>query len=147
MNNMLTSLQVPGLLCKHNYNEQFYRWMNRATAIFNVLLSRASTIRRNFIIDQTNAYKHARKCKLKPFAYYIKVKRIFSCDLLQVRDFECLIVNISFYQIAAVVFPTAEELKSRSEKRSIEMGREREVPAEIVNQMLGTAIGNIFSYK
>lgn len=104
----LEQMKVPGLLCKHNYNEQFYLWMNRATAIFNVLLSRASTIRRNFIIDQTNAYKHARKRKLKPFAYYIK--------------------------IAAVVFPTAEELKSRSEKRSIEMGRE--VPAEIVNQML-----------
>lgn len=54
-----------------------------------------------------------------------------------------MIVNISFYQIAAVVFPTAEELKSRSEKRSIEMGKE--VPAKAVNQILGTAIGNIFS--
>lgn len=70
MNSMFTSLQVPGLLRKHNYNE-----MNRATAIFNVLLSRASTIHRNFIIDQTNAYKSARKRKLKPFAYYIKVKK------------------------------------------------------------------------
>lgn len=64
---------MPGLLRKHNYGERFDCLMDRATKIFNVLLSRASRIRRNFIIDQTNVYKSARKRKLKPFAYYIKV--------------------------------------------------------------------------
>ncbi|XP_057796345.1 uncharacterized protein LOC131012408 isoform X2 [Salvia miltiorrhiza] len=104
----LEQMKVPGLLRKHNYSERFDRLMDRATKIFNALLSRASTIRRNFVIDQTNVYKSARRRKLKPFAYYIK--------------------------IAAVVFPTAEELKSRAEKRLKEMGKE--VPAEAVNQML-----------
>lgn len=67
------TLQVPGLLRMHNYSERFDHLMDRATTIFNVLLSRASTIRRNIIVDQTNVYKTARKRKLKPFAYYIKV--------------------------------------------------------------------------
>lgn len=65
--------QVHGLLRMHNYSERFDCLMDRATKIFNVLLSRASTIRRNIIVDQTNVYKTARKRKLKPFAYYIKV--------------------------------------------------------------------------
>lgn len=46
----------------------------------------------------------------------------------------------SFYQIAAVVIPTAEELKLRAEKRFKEMGKQ--VPAEAVNQMLGTIFSN-----
>ncbi|KAL0300756.1 UNVERIFIED_CONTAM: Heterogeneous nuclear ribonucleoprotein U-like protein 1 [Sesamum radiatum] len=104
----LEQMKVPGLLRKHNYGERFDRLMDRATKIFNVLLSRASKIPRNFIIDQTNVYKSARKRKLKPFANYIK--------------------------IAVVVFPTAEELKLRADKRFKEMGKE--VPAEAVNQML-----------
>ncbi|KAK4386629.1 Heterogeneous nuclear ribonucleoprotein U-like protein 1 [Sesamum angolense] len=104
----LEQMKVPGLLRKHNYGERFDRLMDRATKIFNVLLSRASKIPRNFIIDQTNVYKSARKRKLKPFANYIK--------------------------IAVVAFPTAEELKLRADKRFKEMGKE--VPAEAVNQML-----------
>ncbi|KAL0310677.1 UNVERIFIED_CONTAM: Heterogeneous nuclear ribonucleoprotein U-like protein 1 [Sesamum angustifolium] len=105
----LEQMKVPGLLRKHNYSERFDRLMDRATKIFNVLLSRASKIPRSFIIDQTNVYKRARKRKLKPFANYIK--------------------------IAVVAFPTAEELKLRADKRFKEMGKE--VPAEAVNQMLG----------
>ncbi|KAL0328825.1 UNVERIFIED_CONTAM: Heterogeneous nuclear ribonucleoprotein U-like protein 1 [Sesamum calycinum] len=104
----LEQMKVPGLLRKHNYGERFDRLMDRATKIFNVLLSRASKVPRNFIIDQTNVYKSARKRKLKPFANYIK--------------------------IAVVAFPTAEELKLRADKRFKEMGKE--VPAEAVNQML-----------
>ncbi|KAI3466638.1 hypothetical protein Pfo_023301 [Paulownia fortunei] len=104
----LEQMKVPGLLRKHNYGERFDLLMDRATKIFNVLLSRASKIPRNFIIDQTNVYKSARKRKLKPFANYIK--------------------------IAVVVFPTAEELKFRADKRFKEMGKE--VPAEAVNEML-----------
>ncbi|KAK4421260.1 Heterogeneous nuclear ribonucleoprotein U-like protein 1 [Sesamum alatum] len=104
----LEQMKVPGLLRKNNYGERFDRLMDRATKIFNVLLSRASKIPRNFIIDQTNVYKSARKRKLKPFANYIK--------------------------IAVVVFPTAEELKLRADRRFKEMGKE--VPAEAVNQML-----------
>lgn len=51
--------------------------MDRATGIFNTLLSRASKIPRNFIIDQTNVHKNARKRKLKPFANYKKVQKLF----------------------------------------------------------------------
>jgi len=47
--------------------------MDRATAIFNTLLPRAAKTPRNYIIDQTNVYKNARKRKLKPFAYFQKV--------------------------------------------------------------------------
>ncbi|KAL6544783.1 hypothetical protein OROMI_023645 [Orobanche minor] len=104
----LEQMKVPGLLRKRNYGERFELLMDRATKIFNVLLSRASKIHRNFIIDQTNVYKSARKRKLKPFADFVK--------------------------IAVVVFPRAEELKIRADKRSEEMGKE--VPAEAVNGML-----------
>lgn len=69
----LILLQVPGLLRKHNYGERFDLLMDRATGIFNTLLSRASKIPRNYILDQTNVYKNARKRKLKPFANYKKV--------------------------------------------------------------------------
>lgn len=64
---------MPGLLRNHNYGQRFDQLMGRATEIFNTLLSRASKMPRNFIIDQTNVYKSARKRKLKPFADYIKV--------------------------------------------------------------------------
>lgn len=47
--------------------------MDRATGIFNILMSRAAKTSRNYIIDQTNVYKSARKRKLKPFADYWKV--------------------------------------------------------------------------
>ncbi|KAL3851272.1 hypothetical protein ACJIZ3_013154 [Penstemon smallii] len=104
----LEQMKVPGLLRKNNYGERFDQLMDRATKIFNVLQSRASRIPRNFIIDQTNVYKSARKRKLKPFANYIK--------------------------IAAVVFPRPEELKLRAEKRFNEMGKE--VPSEAVQEML-----------
>ncbi|KAJ9566562.1 hypothetical protein OSB04_002528 [Centaurea solstitialis] len=104
----LDQMKVPGLLRKQNYGERFDRLMDRATAIFNTLLTRASKTPRNFIIDQTNVYKSARKRKLKPFA--------------------------NFQKIAVVVFPWPEDLKARSEKRFREMGKE--VPAEAVNEML-----------
>uniref|UniRef100_M1C1B0 Heterogeneous nuclear ribonucleoprotein U 1 n=1 Tax=Solanum tuberosum TaxID=4113 RepID=M1C1B0_SOLTU len=104
----LDLMKVPGLQRKQNYGGRFERLMDRATGIFNTLLSRASQIPRNFIIDQTNVYKNARKRKLKPFANYKK--------------------------IAVVIVPTPEELKFRGEKRFKEMGKE--VPAEAVNQML-----------
>ena len=58
---------------KLNYGEGFDRLMDRATAIFNTLLPRATKTPRNYIIDQTNVYKNARKRKLKPFAYFQKV--------------------------------------------------------------------------
>jgi len=66
-------MQVPGLLRRNNYGERFDLLMDRATGIFNILLSRAANIPRNYIIDQTNVYKSARKRKLKPFADYKKV--------------------------------------------------------------------------
>ncbi|GFZ06259.1 hypothetical protein Acr_18g0004290 [Actinidia rufa] len=108
----LDQMKVPGLLRKNNYGERFDRLMDRATGIFNTLLSRAAKTPRNYIIDQTNVYKSARKRKLKPFADYQK--------------------------IAVVVFPEPEELKSRADKRFKEMGKD--VPAEAVNEMLANFV-------
>ncbi|TKY71624.1 Heterogeneous nuclear ribonucleoprotein U protein 1 [Spatholobus suberectus] len=108
-NLILDQMRVPGLLRRNNYGERFDLLMDRATGIFNILLSRAANIPRNYIIDQTNVYKNARKRKLKPFADYQK--------------------------IAVVVFPKPEELKIRSDKRFTEMGKE--VPPDAVNKMIG----------
>ncbi|XP_024983668.1 heterogeneous nuclear ribonucleoprotein U-like protein 1 isoform X2 [Cynara cardunculus var. scolymus] len=108
----LDQMKVPGLLRKQNYGERFDCLMDRATMIFNTLLTRASKTPRNFIIDQTNVYKSARKRKLKPFA--------------------------NFQKIAVVVFPRPEDLKARSAKRFREMGKE--VPAEAVNEMLANFV-------
>lgn len=62
------------MLRKNNYGERFDRLMDRATAIFNTLLTRAANISRNYIIDQTNVYKSARIRKLRPFSNYRKVR-------------------------------------------------------------------------
>jgi heterogeneous nuclear ribonucleoprotein U-like protein 1 len=58
--------------------------MDKATAMFNVILSRAANVPRNYIIDQTNVYKNARRRKLKPFADYQKVSiYLFVCWSLE----------------------------------------------------------------
>ncbi|KAL5730634.1 hypothetical protein ACHQM5_003434 [Ranunculus cassubicifolius] len=108
----LDQMKVTGLLRKQNYGERFDLLMDRATGIFNTLLARASKTPRNFIIDQTNVYKSARKRKLRPFYLYQK--------------------------IAVVVFSTPDMLKFRSEKRFKEMGKD--VPAEAVNEMLANYV-------
>ncbi|KAL5151281.1 Heterogeneous nuclear ribonucleoprotein U-like protein 1 [Glycine soja] len=107
-NSILDQMKVPGLLWRNNYGERFDLLMDRATRIFNVLLSRAANIPRNYIIDQTNVYKSVRKPKLEPFADYQK--------------------------FAVVVFPKPEELKIRYDKRFTEMGKE--VPPDAVNKMI-----------
>lgn len=107
-NSILDQMKVPGLARKHNYGMRFELLMDRATQIFNILLPRASKLPRNFILDQTNVYRSARKRKLKPFLNYKK--------------------------IAVVIFPTPQELKLRADKRFKEMGKE--VPDEAVNEML-----------
>ncbi|KAK7302692.1 hypothetical protein RJT34_13587 [Clitoria ternatea] len=111
-NLILDQMKVPGLLRKNNYGERFDLLMDRATEIFNILLSRASNVPRNYIIDQTNVYKSARKRKLRPFA--------------------------DFQKIAVVVFPKLEELKLRSDKRFREMGKE--VPPDAVNNMIANFV-------
>uniref|UniRef100_J3M1S3 SPRY domain-containing protein n=2 Tax=Oryza brachyantha TaxID=4533 RepID=J3M1S3_ORYBR len=103
----LEQMKVPGLLRKHNYSERFERLMDRATVIFNTLLTRAAKIPRNYIIDQTNVYKNARIRKLRPFANY--------------------------HKIAVVVFPLPSEHKARAAKRFKEMGKD--VPADAVDEM------------
>uniref|UniRef100_A0A0E0KVQ6 SPRY domain-containing protein n=1 Tax=Oryza punctata TaxID=4537 RepID=A0A0E0KVQ6_ORYPU len=103
----LEQMKVPGLLRKNNYGERFERLMDRATMIFNTLLTRAAKIPRNYIIDQTNVFKNARSRKLRPFANYRKT--------------------------AVVVFPSPSELKARAAKRFKEMGKD--VPADAVNEM------------
>uniref|UniRef100_A0A0D9WA28 SPRY domain-containing protein n=1 Tax=Leersia perrieri TaxID=77586 RepID=A0A0D9WA28_9ORYZ len=103
----LEQMKVPGLLRKRNYGERFEHLMERATVIFNTLLTRAAKVPRNYIIDQTNVYKNARIRKLRPFANYRKT--------------------------AVVVFPLPSELKARAAKRFKEMGKD--VPADAVNEM------------
>ncbi|CAJ1961538.1 unnamed protein product [Sphenostylis stenocarpa] len=111
-NLILDQMKVPGLLRRNNYGERFDLLMDRATRIFNILLSRAANIPRNYIIDQTNVYKSARKRKLKPFSDY--------------------------HKISVVVFPKPEELKIRSVKRFTEMGKE--VPIDAVNNMIANYV-------
>jgi heterogeneous nuclear ribonucleoprotein U-like protein 1 len=108
----LDQMKVPGLLRKQNYGERFDRLMDRATGIFNTLLDRATKTARNYILDQTNVYKSARKRKLRAFVDYRK--------------------------IAVVIFPRPEEIKVRSAKRFKEMGKE--VPADAVNEMLANYV-------
>ncbi|KAI3456339.1 hypothetical protein Pfo_013002 [Paulownia fortunei] len=84
--------------------------MDGAAKILNVLLSRASRLFRDFIIDQTNVFKSARKRDLNPFANFVK--------------------------IAVVLFTRAEELQFRADKRFKEMGKE--APAEAANEMLAS---------
>ncbi|KAK9706629.1 hypothetical protein RND81_07G140400 [Saponaria officinalis] len=108
----LDQMKVNGLLQKNNYGERFDRLTDQATGIFNTLLSRASKVPRNYIIDQTNVYKSARKRKLKAFAFY--------------------------HKIAVVVFPRADVLKLRVEKRYKEMGND--VPPEALIQMLANFV-------
>lgn len=55
-----------------------------------------------------------------------------------------LLYDNPLYQIAVVVFPRAEELKFRADKRFKEMGKE--VPAEAVNEMLGILMHNISTH-
>ncbi|XP_058749807.1 uncharacterized protein LOC131622786 isoform X1 [Vicia villosa] len=111
-NLILEQMKVPGLLRKNNYGERFDRLMDRASAMFNIILSRAANIPRNYIIDQTNVYKNARKRKLEPFTHYQKT--------------------------AVVVFPIPEELKRRSEQRFKEMGKE--VPVDALNSMIANYV-------
>ncbi|KAJ0082474.1 hypothetical protein Patl1_10887 [Pistacia atlantica] len=76
----------------------------------NLILDQMKASRRhhNYIIDQTNVFKSARKRKLRSFA--------------------------DFHKTAVVVLLKPEELKVRSDKRFKEMGKE--VPAEAVNNMI-----------
>ncbi|XP_004485703.1 uncharacterized protein [Cicer arietinum] len=111
-NLILEQMKVPGLLRKNNYSERFDRLMDKATAMFNVILSRAASVPRNYIIDQTNVYRNARKRKLKPFADYQK--------------------------IAVVVFPKPEDLKRRYDKRFKETGKK--VPTDALNNMIANYV-------
>lgn len=81
-------LQVPGLLRKQNYGERFDRLMDRATGIFNTLLARAAKTPRNYILDQTNVYKSARKRKLKEFVNYKKV---------QFETLQCYLISLNLH--------------------------------------------------
>eukprot|EP00250_Pteridium_aquilinum_P003933 c14196_g1_i1 orf=194-2332(+) len=108
----LDQMKVPGLMRKRNYGERFERLMDRASKIFNQLMSTASRTSRNFIIDQTNVYRNARVRKLKPFR--------------------------NFRKVAVVVFPNPEELKWRTRARARDMGKE--VPEEAFNEMLANFV-------
>ncbi|KAK3188119.1 hypothetical protein Dsin_027680 [Dipteronia sinensis] len=111
-NAILDRMKVPGLLHNQNYGDRFEWLIGRANVMFNTLLAKAARTPLNYIIDQTNVFKSARKRKLRLFA------------------------NFQKNQIAVTVFPKQEELKIRSDKRSKVMGKE--VPADAVDNMLGT---------
>ncbi|XP_019175255.1 PREDICTED: heterogeneous nuclear ribonucleoprotein U-like protein 1 [Ipomoea nil] len=111
-NHAFHKMKVPSLLDKCNYDELFECWNGRAAKVFSALVSRASKLPRNFIVDHTNVHKGLRRHKLKPFANYHKV--------------------------AVVVFPALEEFKSRVVKRYKELGRE--IPAGIINEALANFV-------
>nr|GMD83137.1 heterogeneous nuclear ribonucleoprotein U-like protein 1 [Ipomoea batatas] len=105
-------MMVPSLMDRSNKDELFECWNGRAAKVFGALVSRASKLPRNFIIDHTNVHKGHRRHKLKPFANYNKV--------------------------AVVVFPALEEFKSRVVKRYRELGKE--IPAGVINEALGNFV-------
>ncbi|XP_031132209.1 heterogeneous nuclear ribonucleoprotein U-like protein 1 [Ipomoea triloba] len=105
-------MKVPSLMDRSNKDELFECWNGRAAKLFSALVSRASKLPRNFIIDHTNVHKVHRRHKLKPFANYNKV--------------------------AVVVFPALEEFKSRVVKRYRELGKE--IPAGVINEALGNFV-------
>lgn len=77
-------MQVPGLLRINSDDGMFDHWLDRATEVFNRMLSKAATIPRNYIIDQSNVYLNSRKRKLKPFANCRKVAiYLFVCWILE----------------------------------------------------------------
>lgn len=75
-------LKVPGLLRKKNYGERFERLMGRANAMFDILLTRAARTPRNYIIDQTNVFKSARKRKLRSFLDFRKVSIAYRVSVI-----------------------------------------------------------------
>lgn len=86
-------MKVPGLLRKQNYGKRFDCLMDRATGIFNELLSRASKTPHNYIIDQTNVYQSARIRKLKAFVGYRKVGKKADRKILALT---CFLHKINF---------------------------------------------------
>merc|ERR1711933_211546 len=93
---------------QRNYAERWEELISQATPMFNKLVEIAGKTPRNFILDQTNVYKNARRRKATAFKEF--GKRVCVC-----------IVN------------DEDTLALRTEKREREEGKF--VPVDAVNQM------------
>lgn len=98
-------MKVPGLLRKQNYGKRFDCLMDRATGIFNELLSRASKTPHNYIIDQTNVYQSARIRKLKAFVKYRKVGKKADRKILALHVFFIKLILWAFMLIYVYTDP------------------------------------------
>merc|ERR1719188_431415 len=107
-NAVIDQMKVMNLNRQRNYAERWEELIAQATPVFNKLVEIAGRTPRNFILDQTNVYRNARRRKLGAF-----------------QDFgtrRCIaIVN------------DEEQLAERTEKREREEGKI--VPVDAVNQM------------
>eukprot|EP00928_Gymnodinium_smaydae_P071831 TRINITY_DN55313_c0_g1_i1.p1 TRINITY_DN55313_c0_g1~~TRINITY_DN55313_c0_g1_i1.p1 ORF type:complete len:514 (-),score=94.72 TRINITY_DN55313_c0_g1_i1:180-1637(-) len=107
-NAVIDQMKVMNLNRQRNYAHRWEELISQATPIFNKLVEIAGKTPRNFILDQTNVYKNARRRKAAAFADF--GTRV--C---------CTIVN------------DEEQLAKRTEKREREEGKY--VPVQVVNQM------------
>ncbi|CAI5479426.1 unnamed protein product [Closterium sp. Yama58-4] len=92
---------------EEGYGQRWAALMPMASQVFGELVERAAALPRNYILDQTNVYAHARRRKLRPFHLFKKV--------------------------AVVVVLTYTEWRRRSDRRTKETGKE--VPLLAVQEM------------
>lgn len=106
-NTIIDKMKVMGLPRKRNYAGRWDVLIDKSSKCLVRLLEIASRRKRNYILDQTNVYPSAQRRKMRSFEGYQRK--------------------------AVVVCPSDEELKSRTEKREKEEGKD--VPDDAVLEM------------
>merc|ERR1712151_986430 len=107
-NAVIDQMKVVNLNRQRNYAERWEELISQATPIFNKLVEIAGKTPRNFILDQTNVYKNARRRKAAAF-----------------KDFGI--------RRCVTIVNDEDTLAQRTDKREREEGKF--VPLEAVNQM------------
>merc|ERR1712151_1462975 len=107
-NAVIDQMKVVNLNRQRNYAERWEELISQATPIFNKLVEIAAKTPRNFILDQTNVYKNARRLKVAAF-----------------KDFGT--------RRCVTIVNDEDTLAQRTEKREREEGKF--VPLEAVGQM------------
>merc|ERR1719262_518691 len=107
-NSVIDQMKVVNLNRQRNYAERWEELISQATPIFNKMVEIAGKTPRNFILDQTNVYKNARRRKAAAFKEFGK-------------------------RTCVTIVNDEEVLAQRTEKREREEGKF--VPVEAVNEM------------
>merc|ERR1712087_84915 len=107
-NSVIDQMKVMNVKRQRNYAGRWEELISQATPIFNKLVEIAGKTPRNFILDQTNVYKNARRRKAAAF-----------------KDFGT--------RRCVTIVNDEDTLAQRTEKREREEGKF--VPLEAVNQM------------